>query len=79
MGQDTEDREDDDPDMTIEAVRARPAVFLREIRDAVRYEKGLVVKALLVLAVVAVIVILRTLYFALQALRTARGYRPWHG
>ncbi len=79
MGQDTEDREDDDPDMTIEAVRARPAVFLQEIRDAVRYEKGLVVKALLVLAVVAVIVILRTLYFALQALRTARGYRPWHG
>ena len=75
MGQDREDREDDDADVTIEAVRARPAVFLREIRDAVRYEKGLVVKALLVLAVVTVIIILRTLYFALQALRTARGYR----
>lgn len=73
MGQDREDGEDDDPDMTIEAVPARPAVFLQEVSDAVRYEKGLVVKALLVLAVVAVIVILRTLYFALQVLRTARG------
>ena len=65
--------------MKIETVPQRPAVFKQEVRDAVRYEKGLVVKALLVLAVVAVIVILRTLYFALQALRTARGYRPWHG
>jgi hypothetical protein len=74
MGQDREDGKGDDPDMRIEAVPARPAVFLQEVRDAVRYEKGLVVKALLVLAVVAVIVILRTLYFALQA-RTARGYR----
>ena len=79
MGQDREDREDDDADVKIETVPQRPAVFQREVRDAVRYEKGLVVKALLVLAVVAVIVILRTLYFALQALRTARGYRPWHG
>ncbi len=61
--------------MTIEAVPTRPAVFREEVRDAVRYEKGLVVKALLVLAVVAVIVILRTLYFALQA----RGDRSWHG
>jgi hypothetical protein len=71
MGQDREDGEGDDPDVTIEAVPARPAVFLQEVRDAVRYEKGLMVKALLVLAVVAVVVILRTLYFALQA----RGYR----
>lgn len=67
MGQDREDREDDDPDVRIEAVQPRPAVFQQEVRDAVRYEKGLVVKALLALAVVAVIVILRTLYFALQA------------
>jgi hypothetical protein len=81
MGQDREDGEDEDPDVRIEAVRQRPAVFEREIDDALHYEKGLVVKALLVLAVVAVLVILRTLYFALQALRTARGYRPWpwHG
>ena len=42
----------------------RSRAFEREIRDAIRYERGLVVKALLVLAVVAVIVILRTLYFA---------------
>jgi hypothetical protein len=41
----------------------RPA-FQAEIRRALRYEEGLVVKALAVLAVVAVIVILRTLYFA---------------
>jgi hydroxypyruvate isomerase len=58
--------------VTLEAVQARPAAFRQEVRDAVRYERGLVVKALLVLAVVAVIVILRTLYFALQA-RTVRG------
>lgn len=40
-----------------------PAAFRREIRDAVRYERGLAVKALLALAVVAVVMILRTLYF----------------
>jgi hypothetical protein len=61
--------------MTIQAVPACPAAFRQEVRDAVRYEKGLVVKALLVLALVAVIVILRTLYFALQA----RGDRSWRG
>jgi hypothetical protein len=38
--------------------------FRREIRDAVRYERGLAAKALLALAVVAVIVVLRMLYFA---------------
>jgi hypothetical protein len=37
--------------------------FRQEIRDAVRYERGLVVKALLALAVVAVVVTLRILYF----------------
>ena len=78
MGQDREDGEGNDPGVTIEAVQARPAVFRQEVREAVRYERGLVIKALLVLAVVAVIVILRTLYFALQA-RTALGYRSWHG
>ena len=79
MGQDREDREDDDADVRIETAPQRPAVFQQEVRDAVRYERGLVIKALLVLAVVTVIIILRTLYFALQALRTARRYRPWHG
>lgn len=37
--------------------------FRREIREAVRYERDLVVKALLALAVVAIVVILRILYF----------------
>ena len=78
MGQDRENRESDDSDVTLETVQPRPAAFRQEIRDAVRYEKGLVVKAVLVLAVVAVVVILRTLYFALQA-RTVRGHRKWHG
>jgi hypothetical protein len=41
----------------------RPA-FQREIRSALRYEEGLVVKALAMLIVVAAILILRTLYFA---------------
>ena len=41
-----------------------PEAFRGEIRDALRYERGLAVKALLVLAVLAVIVVLRTLYFS---------------
>ncbi len=64
MGQDREDGEGDHPDVTIEPVKPLPLVFSQEISDAIRYEKGLVTKALLVLAVVAIIVILRTLYFA---------------
>jgi hypothetical protein len=63
MGQDREDGEGEDPGVTIESVQP-PRVFRREIREAVRYEKGLVIKALMVLAVMAIIVILRTLYFA---------------
>jgi hypothetical protein len=39
-------------------------VFEEEIGAAVRYERGLVVKAVGVLAVLAVIVVLRALYFA---------------
>lgn len=51
--------------MRIEAVKARPAVvFRQEINDAVRYERGLFIKALVVLAVLAIMLILRTLYFA---------------
>ena len=53
-----------DPDVTSDRGKPRSRAFEREIREAIRYERGLVVKALLVLAVVAVIVILRTLYFA---------------
>jgi hypothetical protein len=40
----------------------RPEVFRREIQSDVRYERGLAVKAIAMLAVVAVIVILRALY-----------------
>ena len=63
MGQDREDGKDDDPSMTVEAVPL-PRPFRREIREAVRYERGLVVKGLIVLAVVAIVVVLRTLYFS---------------
>jgi hypothetical protein len=38
--------------------------FQQEIRDAVRYEKGLAVKALIALALVAVVVLARLLYLA---------------
>lgn len=38
--------------------------FRREIRTALRYERGLVPKALAALAVLAVIVVLRTVYFS---------------
>ena len=64
MGQDRENGEGEDPDVRIETVPPRPVAFRQEIRDAVRYKRGLAVKALVVLAVVAVIVILRTLYFS---------------
>lgn len=50
--------------MTVDRLPQRPPVFRREIRDAIRYERGLFTKALVVLAVVAVIIIVRTLYFA---------------
>ena len=50
--------------MTIEPrARQELEVFTAEIHAAVRYERGLVLKALAVLAVLAVIVTLRTLYF----------------
>lgn len=44
--------------------RPCPPAFSQEIREAVRYERRLAGKALLALAVVAVIVVVRTLYFA---------------
>jgi hypothetical protein len=50
--------------VTVEpAGRHQPEVFTQEIRTAVRYERGLVIKAVAVLALVAVIVVLRTLHF----------------
>ena len=42
----------------------QPAAFAKEIRAAVRYEGGLVVKAAAVLAALASILVLRALYFS---------------
>jgi hypothetical protein len=64
MGQDREDGKGGDPDVTADRGQRRSRAFDREIRDANRYEQGLVIKAIVVLAVVAVIVIVRTLYFS---------------
>jgi hypothetical protein len=50
--------------VTIDQGSQRRPDFQREIRSALRYEEGLVVKALAVLIVVAAILIVRTLYFA---------------
>jgi hypothetical protein len=63
MGQDRKDGEGGDPDVTADHGKPRSRAFDREIREAIRYEQGLFVKALVALAVVAVIVIVRTLYF----------------
>jgi hypothetical protein len=41
----------------------QPEAFSEEIRAAVRYERGLVVKALAVLAMLAVLIVLRELFF----------------
>jgi len=49
--------------VTVETVPPPPD-FRGEIREAVRYERGLFTKALIVLAVVAIVVVLRTLYLA---------------
>jgi hypothetical protein len=59
-----------EPPATVEPGRPRqtpvmmPAAFGAEVRAAVRYERGLVAKALAVLVVLAVILVLRALYFA---------------
>ncbi len=42
----------------------QPRMFRNEVRTAVRYERGLVMKAFVVLAVLAVIVLLRLRYSA---------------
>jgi hypothetical protein len=41
-----------------------PAAFTAEVSAAVRYERGLAVKAVVVLAALAVILVLRALYFS---------------
>jgi hypothetical protein len=42
----------------------QPEAFRKEIRAALRYERGLVVKAAALLVLIAVLIVLRTLYFA---------------
>ncbi len=64
MGKDGEDGESSDADLTITRPAEPSREFQREIRAALRYERGLAVKAAIALAVVAVIVTIRTLYFA---------------
>ena len=64
MGKDGEDGEGSDADLTVTRPAEPSRAFQREIRAALRYERGLFVKALFALAVVAVIVTIRTLYFA---------------
>ncbi|HEY0718736.1 MAG TPA: hypothetical protein VGD68_14050 [Streptosporangiaceae bacterium] len=64
MGQDREDREGDHPRLTVGQHGGDLRSFRREVRTAVRYERGLFVKALLALALVALVVVLRTLYFS---------------
>jgi len=63
MGQDGEDGESGDAGEDLNRGQQRPA-FADEIRDALRYERGLLIKALLALALVAAVVTVRTLYFA---------------
>jgi hypothetical protein len=63
MGQDGEDRKSDDSEVAAERTGpGRLAEFRTEARDAVRYERGLVLKAAVALLVVTVIVIIRELH-----------------
>ena len=63
MGQDGEDGESGDAGQDLNDGPPRPA-FEDEIRAALRYERGLLIMALLALALVAAVMIVRTLYFA---------------
>lgn len=62
MGQNGEDRQGDDAGLTNAPGQQPLPPFRREITEAVRYERGLLPKAVAVLALVAVIAVLRTLY-----------------
>jgi hypothetical protein len=63
MGQDGEDRENGDPRLTVSRGDGDLRSFRREIRTALRYERGLFIKALVALTVVALVAVTRTLYF----------------
>jgi len=64
MGQDGEDGQGGDPGVSGASGNGPSRSFDEEIRAAVRYEKGLFVKAMLALALVALVAVLRFLLFA---------------
>jgi len=69
-----------DPAGTVEPAPAwQPTPFAAEIRAALRYERGLAVKAAAVLAALAVLLVLRGLYFALPAGGAGRRSRACQG
>ncbi len=64
MGQDGEDWQGGDAGVSGASCNGPPRSFAEEIREAVRYEQGLFVKAMLALALVALVALLRFLLFA---------------
>lgn len=60
MGEDREDRQGGDAGLT---PAARQQIFEAEIAAAVRYEKGLAVKAAIALAIVALVILLRLAFY----------------
>jgi hypothetical protein len=63
MGQDREDRQSDDAGLTGSPGQQQPLPdFQREIAAAARYERGLLPKAVTVLALVVAVAVLRTLH-----------------
>jgi cell division protein FtsL len=60
MGENGEDRQGGDAGLT---TAAEQQVFDTEIAAAVKYEKGLVVKAAIAVAIVAVVILLRVFFY----------------
>ena len=60
MGEDGEDRQGGDAGLS---TAAQQQVFDTEIADAIRYEKGLAVKAAIALAIVALVILARLLFY----------------
>ena len=60
MGEDGEDRQGGDAGLS---TAAQQQVFDTEIADAIRYEKGLAVKAAIALAIVALVIAARLFFY----------------
>ena len=60
MGEDGEDRQGGDAGLS---TAAQQQVFDTEIADAIRYEKGLAVKVAIALAIVALVILARLLFY----------------